>query len=51
MILGGTHLGFRNLKNTWDTEDIKSEQLFLISLPMDIFILAISVSMIFFFTN
>jgi hypothetical protein len=50
-ILGGTYLSLRNLSNTRSTEDIKSKQQLLISLPMGLFILVTSVTMIFFFTN
>lgn len=51
IILTGTYLGLRNLGNTWRGEDLKAKQLFLRSLPMGLFILAVSVMMIFFFTN
>jgi polyferredoxin len=51
-ILTGIYLSLRNLRNTWRDEDIKSgKQLLLISLPISLFLLAISVTMIFFFTN
>lgn len=51
LILTGTYLGLRNLGNTWRREEMKGRQLFLISLPMGLFILSASVVMIFFFTN
>jgi hypothetical protein len=51
IILTGSYFGLRNLRNTWSNEDIKEKQLFFISLPMGLFILAASVMMIFFFTN
>jgi hypothetical protein len=51
IILTGSYFGFRNLRNTWRSEDLKDKQLFLLSLPMGLFILGASVVMIFFFTN
>jgi hypothetical protein len=51
VILSGSFLSLRNLKKTWRIENINSKQLLLITLPMGLFVLAISVVMIFFFTN
>jgi hypothetical protein len=51
VILAGTYLSLRNLKNTFNVEEIKSRQLFLITLPLSLFLLVIAVVMIFFFTN
>jgi 4Fe-4S binding domain len=51
VILTGSYLSLRNLKRTWNQEGLTSRQLAAITLPMSIFIMAISVAMIFFFTN
>jgi len=51
MILSGLYLSLRNLKNTWNINQIKPHQLFLIVLPMSLFTVAAAVVMLFFFTN
>ncbi len=51
VILTGISLSLRNLKNTWSSEDIKSKQVLLISLPMSLFLMTAAIGMIFFFTN
>jgi hypothetical protein len=51
VILVGTYLSLRNLKNSWTGEVAEPKQAFLLSLPMSIFIMAVSVAMIFFFAN
>lgn len=51
LILRGLWLSLRNLKNAWMPENLTSEQMLLINLPMSIFITATAVAMVFFFTN
>jgi hypothetical protein len=51
LILIGLYISLRNLRNTWDNFRIGSLQLFLLTLPLGLFIMAVSVAMIFFFTN
>jgi len=51
LILSGAYLSLRNLRNSWSVEEIKPKQQLLVSLPMSLFIIAVSVAMIFFFTN
>ena len=52
VILAGTFLSLRNLRNTWSSEDNNAgTKLLLISLPMSLFLLSTAVAMIFFFAN
>jgi hypothetical protein len=51
LVLTGLHLSLRNLKNTWIQHHLNSRQLFLINLPMGLFLIGCSIVMIFFFTN
>jgi len=51
MILTGLYLSLRNLRDSWNTNQIKPRQLVLIVLPMSLFIVAIAAVMLFFFTN
>lgn len=51
LVLTGLHLSLRNLKNTWIPHHLNSRQLFLINLPMGLFLIGSSIVMIFFFTN
>ena len=51
LILIGLQLSLRNLKKSWLQYQIKFQKLFLLILPMGLFIVACSVAMIVFFTN
>jgi polyferredoxin len=51
LALTGLHLSLRNLKKTWIHLQMNSRQLFLINLPMGLFLVSSAVAMIFFFTN
>lgn len=51
LLLSGAYFSLRNLKNSWQGLQLSSGQLFKMVFPMSIFILAVVVSMIFFFTN
>jgi polyferredoxin len=51
LVLSGLILSLRNLNNTWLHEKFASKQLFIVTLPIAIFITFTSVFMIFFFTN
>jgi hypothetical protein len=50
-ILSGAYLSLRNLRNSYYSEDTDPKKLLLITLPMGLFTIAVSVAMIFFFTN
>ncbi len=51
LILIGLQLSLRNLKKNWLQNQIKSRRLLLLIMPMGLFLIACSVTMIFFFTN
>ncbi|NLV18000.1 MAG: 4Fe-4S binding protein [Bacteroidetes bacterium] len=51
LIISGFSLSLRNLKRSWLSENMSHRQLFLITLPMAVFIFAVSVLLILFFTN
>jgi hypothetical protein len=51
IILTGVHLSLRNLRNSCRSLNLMSEQLFRLIMPMTIFIIAVAVVMLFFFTN
>jgi hypothetical protein len=51
IILSGASLSLRNLRNTWKRDIDGASSLFLLSLPMALFVMAVAVGMIFFFTN
>jgi polyferredoxin len=51
LILIGLYLSLRNLKRNWIHYQMRSLQLFLFCLPLALFIVAASITMIFFFTN
>jgi len=51
LILTGLYFSFKNLKKKWLGYQINTTQLFLISLPVGLFLTAVTVFMLFFFTN
>ena len=51
LVLAGIYLSLRNLKKTWIYQKVNARQLFLMKLPMGLFLAGSSVAMIFFFTN
>jgi polyferredoxin len=51
LLLIGLYLSLRNLKRSWQNFQLEPKQLFLLVLPMSIFIIATVVIMLFFFTN
>jgi hypothetical protein len=51
LVLSGLILSLRNLNNTWQHKKLVSKKLFILTLPIAIFITLTSVLMIFFFTN
>jgi len=51
LLLIGLYLSLRNLKRSWQNFQLEPKQLFLLVLPMSIFIIATVVTMLFFFTN
>jgi polyferredoxin len=51
LVLTGLWLSLRNLKKAWMNEKLSPRQLFLLIMPMGVFITATAVGMIFFFTN
>jgi hypothetical protein len=51
LLLTGAYFSLRNLKNTWQGLQLSPGKLFKMVFPMSIFMLAVVVSMIFFFTN
>jgi hypothetical protein len=51
IILGGIYFTLRNLARSFQPMQLRAKQLFRLILPMTIFVIAITVIMIFFFTN
>jgi len=51
IVLAGLYLSLRNIKRTWQSFQLKSSQVALLSLPLGIFITAVAVALLFFFTN
>jgi hypothetical protein len=51
LVLTGLWISLRNLKRSWQNYHFKSKNLFMITMPMALFITAIAVVMIFFYTN
>ena len=51
LVLIGLYLSLRNVRNAWESHRLKSKQMFLINLPLSLFITAVAVAMLFFFTN
>jgi hypothetical protein len=51
LVLAGLYLSLRNIRNKWMNDQLKSKQLFWLSLPAVLFLTATAVTMLFFFTN
>jgi ferredoxin len=51
LILIGLHLSLRNLRNSWKGMEMKSKQKFLLIMPMTLFIVVLTIALLFFFTN
>lgn len=51
LIMSGLYLSLRNIKRTWESDQLKTRQVFLLSLPLGLFITAVAVATLFFFTN
>lgn len=51
LVLTGLYLSLRNIKNTWMNYSVKPIQLFWLSFPVIIFLTAVAVAMLFFYTN
>jgi polyferredoxin len=51
IILSGTYLSLRNLKRSWESFQPKPIQEFLLLLPITVFLAAITIAMLVFFTN
>jgi len=51
LVLAGLYLSLRNIKRTWQSHQLKSRQMVLLSLPLGIFVTAVAVALLFFFTN
>ena len=51
LVLTGLYISLRNIKKIWERFHLKPMQIFLISLPLVLFITAIAIAMLFFFTN
>ena len=51
LVLAGLYLSLRNLKRTWAHQPMNIRQLFLLNLPMGMFLAGSAAAMIFFFTN
>jgi polyferredoxin/heme/copper-type cytochrome/quinol oxidase subunit 2 len=50
-ILTGSYISLKNLRIVWEQNNHKSRKVFLICLPMVVFIISVSVAMLVFFTN
>jgi polyferredoxin len=50
-ILIGLYLSLRNIRKTWVSYNMNGLQMFLVCLPMCLFIVSVSVTMLLFFTN
>lgn len=51
LVLAGHYFSLRNLKKNWIKNDLNSQQLLRLVLPMGLFVAGSAVAMIFFFTN
>ena len=51
IILAGTYLSLRNLRRSWQQFQLKPSQEFLLMLPVTVFIVGITITMLIFFTN
>ena len=50
-VLTGLYLSFRNIRRRWISYNLNSGQIFMISLPISLFLTGVAVAMLFFFTN
>jgi polyferredoxin len=51
LVMTGLYFSLRNIKNSWESFKFKPMQLFMICLPLILFITATAITMLFFFTN
>lgn len=51
LVLSGLSLSLRNMRRTWQSFQLKSRQVVLLSMPLGIFITTVAVALLFFFTN
>lgn len=51
LVLTGLYISLRNIRNSWDSFQLKAKQVFLLSLPISIFVMVVAAAMLFFFTN
>lgn len=51
LVLTGLYISLRNIRNTWESYQLKPLQVFLVCLPLSLFITVTTVIMLFFFTN
>lgn len=51
LVLTGLYISLRNIKNTWESYQLKPLQVFLVCLPLSLFITVTTLAMLFFFTN
>ena len=51
LILSGLYLSLRNSKRTWQSFQMKTRQVFNLSLPIGVFLTLIAVVLLLFFTN
>jgi len=50
-VISGLYLSLRNIKRTWQSLQLKSGHICLLSLPLAFFVTSVAVVMLFFFTN
>ena len=51
LVLSGLYLSLRNIKRTWESNQLRNMQVFLLSTPLSAFITAVAVALLFFYTN
>ena len=51
LVLSGLYLSLRNIKRTWESNQLRNMQVFLLSVPLSAFITAVAVALLFFYTN
>lgn len=51
LVLSGLYLSLRNIKRTWESNQMRNMQVFLLSAPLSAFITAVAVALLFFYTN
>lgn len=51
LVLSGLYLSLRNIKRTWESNQLRNMQVFLLSAPLSAFITAVAVALLFFYTN